>query len=1380
MNHRAFRFSVAAATAVALMLPSGAALQALDRDFFWQFEELVSRKPFLRWFWIWDQRAYPLDEIPEGALLRGYAQTEAFVDTQQAGADTALQWTAIGPSPVLGGQIGRTGGTREMAGRMTDIAIHPSDPDRWVVGGAHGGVWETRDAGATWTSLTHDQPSLATGSIAIAASDPQVIYVGTGEAAFSADAYDGAGLLKSTDGGATWSVLATEVFAEAAFSDVKVDPADASVLVAATSRGIAGRGPTNPVRPPRGLFRSTDGGATWSAQLTGPTVSATDIEPDPTDFDRMYAGIGEIFGDPANGIYRSVDGGVTWTRIEGPLVPWQNTPFAERGVGRVELAIAPSQPGTLYVSIQDSINTVPNDAGLLGLWRTDNAWDPEPLWVQVPTGGTDNGTGVFGYCGWNRAFASPAGQCWYDHELIVDPADPGVLYAGGIELWKLDGLVWTDVSQTLENPQGGIHVDQHTMAWAGGRLVVGNDGGIWSTTDGGVTWNDHNVGLSTTQYYDGSAHPQSLIALGGSQDNGSHLWTGIPEWDWIGGGDGADNAISTTDPNNDWAISSQFLNISRTTNGGASFTAANTGIETTNAPFIARFEGCPANPDVMIAGTDNLWRSNDFFDGAANWTANGPEEGATRADQITAMAFAPSDTTCATYAYGAGDGVLRLTIDGGRTWRDLDPAGAVPGRFVTDLAFDPNSAATLYVALSGFDEGTPGQPGHLFKSTSAVAETPAWTNVSPPVNLPANSVAVNPSAPDTVYVGGDIGVWLSTDGGATWAHSGPIDGMPNVAVFEVQTDATGAKLFAFTHGRGALTSIGVEALMEVRPLPASVTSPGGDGDVFVDNCDVATATFEVENLGAADLTTVEAVRIDPVSHPDTQVLTTVPLRVADLLPCGQLCGGAVSKATASFSFRGQGLAFDDELVFEIEVRAFAGGTPVSALATLRIHGTESDFEPQAARTFDFEQDFEGWKVARGTFTRGSPGAEATMTHLASSALAASQCDEVRSPEVRLTPTSTLSLFNQFSIEPGTPALGFYDRANVGLHDVIAGERTTAVPDGGRLYDASGPNGTCVTNGEAGWSGAGVPFAASSWSSNALAAAGAAGRRVKLSVGYGTDPNFEGSGLQFDRVTLTDFELQVPDVRSDICVVEPCREIDDADPAVEFVGGWHRRTDGGSSGGYHRRLVNAKDKKQATVRVVFTGGVVTYHYAQSNRGGTADILIDGVLVETLTYGPNQNGPENPTFGHQRTWSGLGPGEHELRIVARSGAVYVDGFAFNCADPAAAADPSAARYGSETQVSTARSSEGPVIERSVVVGAADRDLSVVVEGSLVPLTVRLLGPAGGVLATGGSLLGGATSGLDVPLSAAGTYKVQVVNTPGAFSAIEISVARTVARE
>src|SRR5207249_4038448 len=156
--------------------------------------------------------------------------------------------------------------------------------------------------------------------------------------------------------------------------------------------------------------------------------------------------------------------------------------------------------------------------------------------------------------------------------------------------------------------------DQQTMAWAGNRLIVGDDGGVWSTTDGGTTWADHNTSLAITQFYDGSIHPtNATFALGGAQDNGTSKWTGAAAWDVVTGGDGADNAISATDPSNDWAYSFQRLGILRTTNGGATTVFADGGIDKTGVPFIARFENCPANDDVFIAGTDNLWKSTNFF-----------------------------------------------------------------------------------------------------------------------------------------------------------------------------------------------------------------------------------------------------------------------------------------------------------------------------------------------------------------------------------------------------------------------------------------------------------------------------------------------------------------------------------------------------------------------------------------------------------------------------------------------------------------------------------------------------------------------------------------------------------------------------------------------
>jgi hypothetical protein len=194
-------------------------------------------------------------------------------------------------------------------------------------------------------------------------------------------------------------------------------------------------------------------------------------------------------------------------------------------------------------------------------------------------------------------------------------------------------------------------------------------------------------------------------------------------------------------------------------------------------------------------------------------------------------------------------------------------------------------------------------------------------------------------------------------------------------------------------------------------------------------------------------------------------------------------------------------------------------------------------------------------------------------------------------------------------------------------------------------------------------------------------------------------------------------------------------------------------------------------------VVFTGDAVTYHYVESNLGGSADLYLDGALVQTLSYGGGGNGKEVPTFGHSVTFDGLGAGEHELVIEHREGAVYVDGFEFSCADPQAGADASAVESRSATASDTVAPGGALLVRRDVPVGAADREVSVVVEGGAVPLTVRLLDPLGLVVASGGALVDGLSlSGLDTGVSRSGIYRLEVVRLPGTAQPLEISVART----
>ncbi len=279
----------------------------------------------------------------------------------------AQRWAPIGPSPISGEFQGGS------AGRVSSIAVDPANANHWLVAAPIGGVWETVDAGATWLPITEDQPTQAMGVVAFAPSDSAIIYAGTGDRVASRGTYPGAGLLKSKDGGVQWQLLAAGTFAGSAFSDLAVDPGNPDVLVATTTTSGTRYDPGSPLSvppvPPRGIFKSIDGGQNWAQK--GPAVAenalgfpigdGSDLAVDPGNFTRMYAGIGNSVPGSTSGVYRSLNAGDTWTSIDGP---W--TALAG-GIGRIALAIAPSNSNVLYVSMQDNYNGAGLDGALLGL-----------------------------------------------------------------------------------------------------------------------------------------------------------------------------------------------------------------------------------------------------------------------------------------------------------------------------------------------------------------------------------------------------------------------------------------------------------------------------------------------------------------------------------------------------------------------------------------------------------------------------------------------------------------------------------------------------------------------------------------------------------------------------------------------------------------------------------------------------------------------------------------------------------------------------------------------------------------------------------------------------------------------------------------------------
>jgi Dockerin type I domain len=753
-------------------------------------DAVLRKKAMQRFLYNYRARVNPDGSLPEAPGPRVTPQLNALAAAPQVPLVLNSRWQSIGPLPITGGQVGNTLTSRPMSGRVASIDVHPTNPNRWIVGTAGGGVWETRDGGVNFVALTDNAPTLAIGAVAYAPSAGTTIYVGTGESTFSAVSFGGEGVLKSVDGGVNWQQLGTSTFTKGtAFSEIRVDPGNANTLVAATTTGVFGRPPTfAPGSGAPGLWRSTDGGVSWTRTLA---LDGMSLVARPGNFSQMYAGLGNG-ATTANAVYRSNDGGVAWAPVPGP---WTSI---TGNTARVEVVLAPSNPNRAYVAVTNRAT-----AGMYGLWTTTNAWDPTPTWTQISLAATDNGTGNFGPCGFDKAFNSISAQCWYNLTLTVKPTDENILFFGGIPMWRynLTSGTWVEVSQTAApaNRENGIHVDQHASAWAGTRLIVGNDGGVWSTTtDGDGVWTSHNATIATAQYYEGSVMSDGSYQLAGSQDNGTHRRSGANAWPLVFGGDGAGNLSSTA---SNFAVSSQNQNVARTTNGGVTFTSVR-GNYGGVAPFIGKMRECPSSPGTVILNGSRVNRTTQFYTGLASllWTNSG--------SPIFADAAAGSSIAfgmdCNTIAAGHSNGQILITANGDITAAGMinrDPGNQVPNRPISSIAFDPKPAAAgkrVCVGLTGFAGGA---PANLFCTDDFTAATPTWVNRSLPVDIPVNALVFDPTVPDRVYAGADYGVWVSSDGGGSWAWWGPGVGMPNVAVFDLVH--AGGKLYAFTHGRGA-------------------------------------------------------------------------------------------------------------------------------------------------------------------------------------------------------------------------------------------------------------------------------------------------------------------------------------------------------------------------------------------------------------------------------------------------------------------------------------------------------------------------------------------------------------------------------------------------
>jgi photosystem II stability/assembly factor-like uncharacterized protein len=640
----------------------------------------------------------------------------------------------------------------------------PTDANRYLVAGADGGVWRSTNGGTSWTALTDDQPTTAIGALALDPNDENTIYAGTGEANFAHHSRFGLGLLKSTDGGNTWAVLAADVFAGRCFARIAVSPVDSAVLYAAITP--AGGFPAMSAAKghpqadgPVGVFKSVDGGVTWSQLTNGlPTLAATDVRLAPNDSQTVYAAIGHIFGDPANGVYKSVDAGASWIHLGGGL------PTTD--VGRITLAIAPSMPQRLFASIAHAADANGNLASLRGVFRSD---DGGVSWSALTA---PNYMASFG---------------WYANVALVHPTDPTRVIVGGMALQRSinSGASWTDVTPP--------HPDLHALAWdAAGRLLAGDDGGVHRSTTQGDSWIPLNTGLGLIQFYAGlSLDPNTeAIVYGGAQDNGTDKRTAPNTWAQVFGGDGGMTAVNQNTPTTVFCEFQGTGNLYRSTNAGGSFTLSASGINTADRNcFLPPYGYDPSNAQRMVYGTHRIYRSTN---GGLNWLVISGDLTATSSGAIRSLAIAPSNGQ--TIWAATNDGNVQVTFNDGAAWQLV--LTELPGwrRLMRQIFVDPLDNTSAYLAGSRFGVD------QVLRTSDAGQTWMALDGDLP--DVPVNVIAVDPRpAIDVLYVGAEAGVFRSLNGGISWRRYGA--GLPNTPVIDLRLDLPHSRMIAGTQGRGA-------------------------------------------------------------------------------------------------------------------------------------------------------------------------------------------------------------------------------------------------------------------------------------------------------------------------------------------------------------------------------------------------------------------------------------------------------------------------------------------------------------------------------------------------------------------------------------------------
>jgi photosystem II stability/assembly factor-like uncharacterized protein len=763
---------------------------------YWRGKPIVKGqgfKQFKRWEWYWESRLLPNGQFPKSSVTwdehQRYRESHRNVaDKRAESIMSSANWTNAGPSTSPGGYYG--------IGRINCMAFHPTDANTFWVGTPAGGLWKTVDAGSTWSTSTDNLPVLGVSDIAIDPTNPDIMYIATGDGdmgSLNGGMIAGAdgdtksiGVLKSTNGGTTWSAtgLNWNVAAAKLMRRLRISPTNPKVLLAAASDGV---------------WRTTNGGETWANVQAGYFM---DMEFKPGDDSIVYASTAGT-----SEIYRSTDNGASWSSVA--TLP---------GVIRVDLAVSAARP-----ELVDAL-CVNTSRGLAGLWTSTNSG---ASFTQYLVGSeSKNMLNVRGDA------TGVGGQGHYDLAHAINPDNEKDIWIGGINVWSsMDGgsnwtlkSAWADSASAKGASGVGhpdsvavVHADCHWLAFhplQRGTVFACNDGGIYRTTDNGARWTDITNGLAISQMYRiGAAQTVAANVVCGLQDCATkELENSV--WSERTGGDGMECLI---DYSNNRIIYTSVQNgsINRINKDKDTIVEISVNIpggqEDSTSPegaWVTPFVIDPVNPKVLFAGYDKLYKTTDQGD---SWSAVSPE---LTSKLLRYIAVAPSDPNT---IYVATHDTIAQTTDGGATWSYVSLGNPDLKGFISYIAVDPTNAQRVYVTLSGYSPGN-----KVFMSPDGGT---TWANYSGTLpNVPANCIVYQKGSNEGLYIGTDVGVFYRDATMSDWVPYQ--DGLPVVVVTELEISYFNNKLWAGTFGRGLWSS-------DLYSSTVGVESQNIDDDVYV-------------------------------------------------------------------------------------------------------------------------------------------------------------------------------------------------------------------------------------------------------------------------------------------------------------------------------------------------------------------------------------------------------------------------------------------------------------------------------------------------------------------------------------------------------------------